>query len=189
MNLSNFINRIKQLLLETKKEFINIHKEDKDPVKILKDFILPMVIINALASFLGDIFFGPASFKIGSGIVLQNVLLIAVVQLVAIYISAYLMNELLPLFQVKKNFNASFRLIAYSFTPIFITTIVAGLLPNFGTVINFFGFYAIVIIWIGADILLPVGREKKQLFVPVVVVLTGLNYLAVRGILGILFSI
>lgn len=188
MDLRLFTYRVKGILSEPKQEFQKISGEHKNPQRIIIDFILPLIVINALASFLGEIIFGPASFSIGSGIVLKNVLFIALVQITSVYLAAYLVNELLPVFHLKKDFAATFRLIAYSFTPIFITTIFAGLLPKFSNIINFLGFYAIVTIWIGCDILLPILKERKQLFVPVSIITTALIYLAIRGIFGLLLS-
>ena len=188
MDLRLFVNRLKGLVSEPRKEFVRINADGKIPKNIIIDFILPLVIINAVASFLGEILFGPASFTVGSGIVVKNVVFIALVQTVSVYLSAYLVNELMPLFQSQKDFNATFRLIAYSFTPIFVTTILAGLLPHFSNIINFMGFYSVVIIWIGCDELLPQMKDRKQFFVPVAILATGIIYLAIRGILGLLLS-
>lgn len=187
MNLKLFANRVKCILSEPKKEFQKIKAEEKIPKKILIDFIIPLVIINALASFLGVIIFSEASFTIGSGIVLKKVIFIAVVQITSVYLAAYLVNELLPIFHMVKNFNVTFRLIAYSFTAaIPATTIFFGLPSKLSNFIIFLGFYAVVTLWIGCDVLFPKLQDRKQLFVPVAIIAAALIYLASSVIFGLI---
>ena len=188
MELSRFISRVQKVLTEPRREFIRIKQENLISKVLLGNYILPLVIIDAIATFIGKIVFGPATLTNGSGIIIVNILMIASVQLIAIYLSTYLVNELLQLFQTKKDFNSVFNLIAFSFTPIFIATIGAGLLPKFAKFINFFGFYSLIVFWIGSDIIVDITKDRKQVFVPVAVIVIGLIYMATWGIIGVLFS-
>ncbi|MBI9066328.1 MAG: DUF1282 family protein [Salinivirgaceae bacterium] len=189
MKIQLFIRTIKELITEPKLAFVTIKSDNGNPKSIILYYILPLVLLDALATFIGNILFGPVNFNVGLGVTINNIVMIVLVQLIAVFLSAYIVNELLPVFHVKKNFTNIFKLVAYSFTPIFLTAIAAGLLPKFSNIIYFFGFYSLVVYWIGSEVMIDITKDRKNIFVPLTILIMGVNYLAIRGILGIIFSI
>ena len=155
---SNIINSSKQLIINPKL-FWDSKKEDLDsPSKLLVGYLLPIIIVVAVAVFLGE-FFRCSNFYVG--IALLKSLRIIVLFLLQYFISVFFTNELIKTFGSEKNIDISRNLIAFSLTPFLLISIITGLIP-FLYVMGILGFYGFYIFWVGVKELL-VFPENKQL--------------------------
>ena len=165
MDVKQLIARVRRIIAEPKFEFAAISKENNRKTTVFLQFILPLLILYALTTFIGNVLFGPMSIRDGSGIVFKRVVHIILVQITTIYVSAIIIDKLLPLFQAAKDSRNVFSLVAFSFTPVYLSIILAGLLPGLSKIIYLLGFYSIVLFWIGTKSLIPMTLERRQLFV------------------------
>ena len=189
MNVKQFINRTKNIFTEPKREFIRISKEDSKPLTVFTAFVLPFLILYTLASYLGEIVFSPATFEVGTSVILKNILFMLLVLTTSIYIASLVINELLSLFHVKKNIKQTFALISYSHTPIYIALIFSGLIPNLAAIIYFVGFYSIILFWIATSSIFDIKMEQRQIFVSISLILIMLIFLFTRIFIGLIFSL
>jgi hypothetical protein len=111
MNITKFIKRIQSIIAEPQREFIRIAKEDKNPGSVLIEFTIPLIALYILTSYLGRIVFSPATFNVGTGVILKNIFMIVIVTILGIYLSAIAINEILPFFHSKKFKTKSFALV------------------------------------------------------------------------------
>ncbi len=189
MNIGKFIKRLKCILIEPQREFIRISHEQKKPVKVFVEYVLPFLILYAIAAYLGKIVFSPATFNVGTGIILKSILLMLMVIGIGIYLIPLLINELLPLFNTKKDNGKTFTLIAYTLTPVYIALILSGLIPNLSAVFYFIGFYSIILFWIAVSAIINIKMERRQIFVFVNIILIALVFFIIRIVLGAIFSL
>jgi len=81
----------------------------------------------------------------------------------SIYISAWIINELAPRFESKKDFTSSFKLATYSYTAVFITHSIASLLlPLYFIVI--FGLYSVYVLWMGLGPMMETPKESRLIY-------------------------
>ncbi len=189
MKIGKFIKRIKCITVEPRREFIKISYEHKKPGKVFIEYTLPFLILYAIAAYLGKIVFSPVTFNVGTDVILKSIFMMLIVVSIGIYITSLLINELLPLFNTKKNIVKTFTLISYTLTPVYITLILSGLLPNLSAIFTFIGFYSIILFWIAVSAIVDIKREKRQIFVFVNIILIALVFFIVRIVFGAIFSL
>lgn len=189
MLLKPIINRVRGVLLEPKREFVSILTENKSRGAVLSQYIIPFLVLFLLATFLGSVVFGPTTFREGSGVVLRSIFHLILVVLVTLYGAAYILNELLPVFQIPINGTKTFTLVAYAFTPVYVAMVLSGLLPKLEALLNLIGLYSIILFWVGTERLIEMPVERRQWFVPISLAIIILLYLAAKLILGAIFAL
>ena len=189
MSLKHFIKRTKNIFTEPKREFIRISQEESEPLTVFTTFVLPFLILYTVASYLGEITFSPATFEVGTSVILKNILFMLLVLTISIYLASFVINELLSLFHIKKDIKQTFALVSYTFTPIYIALIFSGLIPNLAAVIYFIGFYSIVLFWIATSSIFDIKMEQRQIFVSISLILIVLIFLFTRILMGLIFSL
>jgi hypothetical protein len=189
MDIKQNINRIRGLLAEPKKEFVKILIEDRRKTFLFLQYVLPLLLLYALATYVGNVLFGAVTIREGSGVVLKSVIHIVLVQIITLYVGAMFINELLPFFHMPKNGRKAFALVAYSLFPVYLSMILAGLLPGLAKLINLAGLYSILLFWFGAETLIEMPQERRQMFVPLSLLIIILIYLAARIVLGAIFAL
>lgn len=166
VSISNIINNTKQLLLNPKK-FWQEKKEGFDTQKsLLIGYLLPFILLVALAVFLGDLF-RRSDFILE--IPLLNALQIIVLFTLQYFISVFLTNELIKTFGGEKNINISRNLVAYSMSPLLIIFTVTSIIPFLG-ILNILGFYGFYIFWIGVQETLVFPENKKSSYTLITIV-------------------
>ena len=107
----NLIERVKNILITPKTEWAVIDGETATPPSLLIGYVLPLAVVAAVGSLLkGFLFagvFGLEYYIIGAVIAF-------VVQILAYYISVYVIDMLAPSFGSEKNLGKSAQLVAYS---------------------------------------------------------------------------
>lgn len=189
MDIQKLIKRTQNIITEPKREFIRISKEQNNMLTLAIEFVLPFMLVYAVAAYFGTILFTQATFSIGAGIIFKSILLNVLVLGIGIYVSSLVINEMLPLFQLKKDITKVFSLVIYSLTPVYIALIASGMFPNLSMFINLIGFYALILLWISTAIILGMTKEHRQIFVPVISIALVLIFLFIRIILGAIFSL
>jgi len=187
MYIKSFIKRAQNILIEPKREFIRISKEDNKPISIILNYILPFLVVYALITYLGKIIYSPDDYNDGIGILIKNIFLIVFLIVIGTYLTSVSINELLPAFKLQKSLNKTFALVAYSFTPVYIAIIFSSLIPNLSNFIYLIGLYSIILFWISASAITDIKKEQRQIFIPISLLFVILIFLLIRIILGLFF--
>ena len=168
--------RAKQILLSPQKEFQAIEKEDTPHEKILKSYVLPLLLIPAVFAFIGYGLVGYSTYghhfsNVGWGFRMAIVQIL--VLLGGIYLTSLIINVLADNFGAIKNFNRIFSLVAYSYTPI----LLAGILHihhSLWWLVFLVGLYGLYILFVGLKPMLKPVEDKADtftiisMFIPVV---------------------
>ena len=147
----NLINRVKNILVTPKTEWDVINNETPEVPKILTTYVLPLVAIGAICSFIGYGLIGKSYFGVrfadtGRGIRYALIALIAGVA--STFLMAFVIDTLAPTFKSEKNFGRSFQLAAYSYTAGWVGG-VFNILPSLAIIGSLFGLYGLYLLYLG----------------------------------------
>lgn len=154
----NIINSSKQIILNPKLFWIEKKEDLKSQSKLLLGYLLPLIIVVAVAKFFGE-FLRSSDFYMETA--LLKMLRVIVLFLLQYFISVFFTNKLIKTFGGEKNIDISRNIVVFSLTPFLLVSIVTGLFP-FLYVIEILGLYSFYIFWIGIKELL-IFPENKQL--------------------------
>ena len=145
------------------------------PVKYLRNnFLYPLVILVTISAFLGSIIFTNAKLSVVYSIFTAAkyfVLFLAV-----IYTSALVLGEITKPLDLGKSFTISFRLIVYSFTPLFFCQIASQLFESL-IFVNVLALYGMYIFWTGVEKMLnPPDYKKMPMLIAIFVFVTGIFF-------------
>ncbi len=163
--MDRVIQRAKNLILSPKTEWPIIATETTSSLEILKQYLVYLIAIPALAQFLRSLFTGRVGFFSG----LIWAIIYYVLTILALYIMAYIVHLLAPSFNAIKDDQAAFKLVAYSATPMFIASIF-----NIIPVLDFLvilGFYGVYLFYIGLLEILNCPKDKALIYTILSIVL------------------
>jgi hypothetical protein len=162
---------IKNILLNPSKYWKTIHSENIPLKRIRNSFLLPLVILVSIALTTGSLIFFNTELSAIYSILLG--IRIFIVLTATIYITSYILGEITYPLDLGKDFNNSFRLIVYSFTPFLLCQIVSSVFESL-LFVNLIGLYGLYIFWTGADVILrPPQYKRMPLLIATTVVLVG----------------
>jgi len=158
----NLIDRAKNILLTPKTEWDVINNETPDSTKILTTYVIPLVAIGAVASFIGWGLIGKSYgfFKVkGTELGLKYGLVSLIAGVVSVYLTAFVIDALAPTFKSEKNFGRSFQVAAYSFTASWVGA-VFNILPSLAIVGSLIGLYSLYLMYLGLPKLKKTPMEQ-----------------------------
>lgn len=182
----NLIERVKNILITPKTEWDVINGETATPQSLLMGYVLPLAVVAAAGSLLkGLLFAGTWGFKY----FIITAIIAFVVQLVAFYISTYVIDMLAPSFASEKNLGKSAQLVAYSVTPGYIGGLLS-FIPVLGVILSLAGFvYGIYLMYLGLGPIKKTPEDKKVVYLIVAYIIWIALYFIIGAILGaILFA-
>lgn len=160
MDLIEFFQRAKNFITSPVEEWQVIKEEQASRSGVVRNYVLPFIFLLAITTFLGIFLFRN---YVTISIMVLGAVVTSLGAFLSIYISAYIINELAPRFESKKDFTSSFKLATYSYTAVFITHSIASLLlPLFFIVI--FGLYSIYILWMGLGPMMETPKESRLIY-------------------------
>ena len=170
----NIIDRVKNILISPQKEWQVINTEAGNPASITTSYLLPLILIGALAAFIGFglIGVGVGFFKItGVGWGIKMALGYAIRSIVSVFILAFIIDALAANFGSEKNFNKSFQVAAYSAT----AGLVGGIfliIPALAILAMLAGLYGLYLLYVGLPILKKTPADKAVNYFVVVLVVS-----------------
>ncbi len=183
MDFKFIIKRATNIIVKPVDEWQVIKNEASDKKQVIMNYALPVIAVVAIASLIGGFIF--TRFSVSYQILIA--VRAFIVPFAGLYISAILINELAPSFGSKKDINAAFKLVIYSFTASFLASIVTGLIPLLFFV-GIFGLYSIYLLWVGITPMMETPENKKVGYVIVSALIIIVVYFIISLILGFILS-
>jgi hypothetical protein len=142
------------------------------PVKDIKNFYLfPLIIIVALFTFIGSLFFINSHLSIVYSVLIA--LKFVILLLFVAYASAVTHKEITYALDLGRKFDISFKIIVYSMTPFFLCLMVGNLFDSL-VFINVLALYGLYIFWVGSEKMLnPPEHKKIPMLITTLLVITG----------------
>ncbi len=150
------LDRVKSILLSPKTEWEVIAGEEPNPGQIIVGYVLPLALIPAVATVIGMGIVGMGPFSsITYGIAMGVASFVT--SLIAVYLTAFVVDILAPNFGSEKDFGRSLQLVAYSWTPAWVAGILS-IIPALAWLGMIAGFYGIYLMYLG----LPPIKKTPQ---------------------------
>jgi Yip1 domain len=169
----NALRRIIVILADPAGEWVVIEKEPGDAAYLLSHYVAPLALIPAVFGLIGACAVG--TVVPGAGLVrvplsagLVGAVFGYIMSCATVVCLGALIRLLAPAFGGQRDFNAAFKLAAYSYTPIWLTGIFL-LAPGL-RFLELIGFYGAYILWTGASPLTRVLVQKLPGFAAILVV-------------------
>lgn len=164
-SMPGLLPRVKKIVLEPKTEWPVIAMEPTSVAQLYTTYAMPLAAFAALMSFVHMSligvslpFGGVVRSPIGSGLVYA--LLAFGFGLLGLFLVGLIINSLAPTFSGVRNQRQALKVAAYSFTPAWLSTLLA-LSPVLPTLLQFVaGCYGIYVLYLGLPILMQAPREK-----------------------------
>ena len=182
----SLIDRAKNIILSPKNEWVVVEGEQPDVGQIVTTYVLPLAAVAAVATFIGWTVFGFSAFLVnvkGPSWGLMNGIQSLIQSIVAVFLTAFIIDALAPSFQSEKNFGRAVQLVAYSYTPAWIGGIL-NVFPMIGWIGGLFGLYGIYLMYLGFPHTMKTPAEKVVVYMIVAVVILIVVYLILGAILA-----
>ena len=158
MDLIECFLRARNFITSPGEEWQVIIEEQANRSVVIRNYLLPFIFLLAITTFLGIFLFRN---YVTVSIMVLGAVVNSLGAFLSIYISAWIINELAPRFESKKDFTSSFKLATY--TAVFITHSIASLLlPLYFIVI--FGLYSVYVLWMGLGPMMETPKESRLIY-------------------------
>jgi hypothetical protein len=164
----DLVNRVRYILVSPVSEWRVIDAEPDPPSDILKNYVANLAAIPAVCAFIGTSIVGVAGYRTGLFTGLAGVIVHYVLAIAGVFVVAFVINALAPMFGGQKDFNRAFKVAAYAPTAAW----VAGaftLLPIL-SVLAIFGVYSVYLFFLGLPMLMQTRTDSSVAYVLVVLV-------------------
>lgn len=184
----NLIDRVKNVLITPKTEWAVIEGENTSHVKVLTTYVALLALIPAVASFIGYGVIGYNVFgyhvaSIGTGI--RQAIIQYITMVGGVYLTALVINLLAPNFGSQKNFDKSFSLVAYAYTPTFVGGIFYFYHP-LGFLASLASLYSLYLLYVGLAPMMKTPSEKQTSYFVVSLLVMLASFFVLSMVLGAL---
>lgn len=185
--MEQLINRAKQILINPKAEWDIIAKEDDKTAKQhITEYVLPLALIPALATFIGIGLIGyrvlgyqVRSLETG----LSQGIISLITTILGVYISGYVIHKLAASYNTNVSLGKAIKLVGFSYTAMLIAG-VFNLFPSLAILSLIAGIYSLYILYVGFKPMTNVSEDKTTTyFVVSLLVIIGV-YIVIGFILG-----
>ncbi|HKL09724.1 MAG TPA: Yip1 family protein [Bacteroidales bacterium] len=179
MDLKRILNRIRFFIITPAQEWENTANEKETNKELVLTYIVPVVLFSSIIIFAGRILNWEDHSVVNGTLAVLSFLLVT---FLTIYLSAFIINELLPKFDTNKNLNRTFKLMIFSSLPVLVAYGISSFHPQMGF-INFFSLYSIVLYWKGVQPLLGLSEDKITGFVLISLLIIGALLMIISSVI------
>jgi hypothetical protein len=171
----NVIDRAKNILITPATEWPVVDREPANVTTILTSYVLPMLSIGVVATFIGQgligqsLPFGGTTATVKAGLV--GALLYVIMSVISVFIVAATIDVLAPSFSSEKNWGKSFQLAAYSLTASYVGAIFL-LFPALNIVVILCSLYCIYALYTGIPSMKKTAADKHVAYLAVIILVT-----------------
>ncbi len=161
--MEEIISKVKKILLMPKLAWTEIGEESITWERMLSTYLIPLILVGAIASFIGYGLIGVSmgsfgySSSIGWGV--GQAISFIVSGLAGIFISGWIISILAPTFNTQVSFHDGIKLVGYAYTP-FLVAAVIYILPVLSPIVFLGGLYSLYQLYLGFKPVTKVSDEK-----------------------------
>ena len=186
--MANLQTRVVNILKSPKTEWPVIAAESTDVGRLYREYIIPLAAIPAVAGFIGMMWL--SSMLSTAGLVRHDLMWTLsftiggyVLGLVGVYIAAVVIEWLAPKFKSSGSRVDALKVVAYSFTPVWVAGILQ-LVPLLGMLAIFAAIYAIYLCYLGLPHVMKTPQDQVVIFMSVSAVVIVVIQMVLASILG-----
>jgi hypothetical protein len=191
--LTSLINRLKLVILSPKECWQTIANQDENPTNILTHTIIPVVVAGTICSIVGLQVFGLSIGALGTwrpplvSFTLSSIVA-GISQIVTLYIGAFLVQKLAPLFQGQASPSRAFSLVSHAALPGLFASVLT-LYPPLGILGVVLAVVSLYALFQGIPKMTTVTEDKRLAFAAAFIASMILISLALAVVSGTLVSI
>jgi len=178
--------RVKRLFLNPSKEWKVISDEKSTVPEIVLNFLLPLLLIGLVASYIGygivgskqDMFGLAASSKLGY----RYAFFYFFLHIVTVFLSTLVISFVAHFFEANTNLKRNFTYTAYSFAPTMAATLLL-ILPILSPLVYIAGFFNLILFLTGIGRMTNVPKSKKWGYFSAISAIAIFMFFAVSKIL------
>lgn len=182
----NVIILAKKFILQPAEAWERVKDNTSTAQQHLKNYILPLTLSGAIATFIGYSFVGYGIQKPSFSFGFSESITKFIAVFLTIIISGFLIHKMADLFKAQVSLNKSIKLIGFSFTPILISALL-NFIPALGLIIFLAIPYSLYILYTGFNIMILIDENKSPVFLLFCIALVLIVYLVLALITGALF--
>ncbi len=181
MDFRFLYHRIKYFIISPVRAWEVVHRENRPIKDVRGSFALPLIALVSVCAFLGSLIFINTTLNPMYSVLkaIETFLLLCL----GLYGSAFVVREITRALDLGHDFLVSFKLVAYSMAPIFLSLTVSKLFESL-LFINLLGLYGFYIFWTGMEEMLNPADHKKM---PMIIA-TAITVIVIFGILVVVLS-
>lgn len=185
----SIFNRIRNILITPGSEWSVINTEEETPSGLLRKYVIPMLLIGAVAAFIGygmigldAIIYKIHGVKWGVWFAIRQFLS----GIIGYYAATYVIDALAPNFSSEKNIGKSAQLVAYASTPSWLAGIFMAL-PTLGFM-GLLGLYGIYLFYIGLPVLKKTPADKRVIYMIISAIVIIVVSMAAQSIISMILN-
>ncbi|HDZ41530.1 MAG TPA: DUF1282 domain-containing protein [Bacteroidetes bacterium] len=182
--------RAKYIILHPVRAWETIRKENRSVKTVHNSFLIPVLILISLSAFAGSLIYNPTGLSVLFPVI--RALKQFFCFYLTVFLSSWALNEISVAFIQHKDYAFNFKLVSYSFTPLYITVIITRFLPEL-ELLNLLGLYGAYIVYAGLNSVENLGRRSllRYFIVALMTVITfyfAISWLSRSLLEGLYFS-
>ena len=190
--VSRLVARVKGILVTPKAEWPVIAGEATTASNVYLSYIVPLVAIAAIASFIGAALVGIpvpllGTVRIDVGAALAGAILHFVLTLVIVFVVALIVDALAPTFGGQKDALRALKVTAYSFTPAWVAAVLT-IFPALGAIAALLGLYGLYLLYLGLPVLMRSPADKSLGYTVVIVISAIVLSIVITVVTGLTLS-
>ncbi|MDR0825410.1 MAG: YIP1 family protein [Prevotella sp.] len=185
--MESLVNRIKNILLSPKTEWVSIEQENTPWLKTLTSYLLLAAAIPTVAAFIGYGVIGSSAFGIRYHSIEWGIRMAAVQYVLmvgGVFVTSAIIYLLADSFLSKKDYNSAFALVAWSYAPMCIAGIFY-IFPALSWLASLAGLYGLYLLYIGLKPMLKTPDDKQTTYFVVSLICTIGVSIALSAILTV----
>jgi len=190
MNLNLFVKNIYSrcfgIIASPTEEWLKIKEEDASFFQLIAYFLLPLLVLTAVASVIGS-YLQMVGNGFASDILVISGLLSFFSILISVLLSILAVNSMIRTFGGTPNLMQASKLVVYSFVPGILVVIISVLIPWL-YILGLFFLYSFVIFFQGTPVLLNISRQRQSNFSILSSAMILIIYLVISFILSSFFG-
>lgn len=190
----NLFQRVIAVATKPKEEWPVIAAETTTVGEIYSKVVVILVAIGPVCTALNSVIFGhsvpftditirPSMTSVVAGMIISYVL-----QLIGVFVMAFIVEKLAPTFQSEGNLVQAFKLITYSYAPFWLAGAL-NLIPFLGILTFIVGLYGIYLAYVGLPFVMKTPPDKAVPYLIVVIVISIVVWFVIglitAGIVGV----
>lgn len=165
----SLIERVKNILLQPKKEWPVIDRETTDTASLYTGYIMPLAAIGPVAGAIGMSMFGIMGMRLPLGATLVHAVVSYGLALAMVYVMALIINALATTFGGRQNLNQALKVMAYAMTAAWVVGIFS-LIPILAVLGLLGALYSLYLLYLGLPVLMKAPPDKALAYTIVVIV-------------------
>lgn len=191
-DVMSLVDRAKNIIMSPKTEWPVIDTEQTTVSELYSRYIVPLVLIGPVASFIGKVVFGVhipfvGTIHPGIGSSIGTAVATFVLALISVYVLALIIDMLAPSFDGQRNQMQALKLAAYSSTAAWVGGIF-GIIPVLSWLGILLGLWSLYLLYTGVPVLMKSPPEKSAIYTIVIIIAWIVLFFIIGAIVAALFG-